>query len=159
MPERNWEEPLDMACTHEETLERLYTVLAERFPDDSEFWQGLAQDEQQHGAWLRQLKQALSTGALRLDASSIRLPAIQSAIDYIKAMTGAVQRGRYPYVKVLGEIWDFQQNLLESGLFWALQAPGGNDTPVMEQLAQATEEHRIKLEQKWQQEKNKAGAL
>ena len=159
MAQRNWEQLLDMACTHEEKLEKLYTVLAERFSDDSGFWQGLAQEERQHGAWLRQLKGPLSSGALRFDEASLRTRAIQSAIEYIEAMIGAVQRGRYPYVKVLGEIWDFQQNLLESGLFWAIQAPGEKDVPVIEQLAKATEQHRVMLEQKWQQEQHTANAL
>ncbi len=62
-------------------------------------------------------------------------------------------------MNVLSEIWDFQQNLLESGLFWALQAPAGKEFPIIERLVQETEQHRVKLEQKWQQEKNKAAAL
>jgi len=159
MPKGNGDQLLDMACMHEEKLEKLYITLSEYFSDDSEFWNGLAQEERQHSAAFRQLKAALGTGALRLDESALRPQAIQSAIDYIEAMTQGVERKRYPYVKVLSEIWDFQQNLVESGLFWSLQAPAGKAFPLVEQLAQETEQHRVKLEQKWQQEKNKAAAL
>lgn len=159
MPSQEWAQLLEDACTHEDKLEKLYTVLAEQFPEDREFWQGLAQEEHQHSALLRQLKVPLSTGALKFDASSMRPRAIQSAIDYIEAMTRTIERRPQPYLKILGEISDFQQNLLESGLFWALQTPAGGDFPVIGQLAEATEQQRGKLEQKLQQEKNKAKAL
>jgi rubrerythrin len=159
MPKGNGDQLLEMACMHEEKLEKLYTTLSEQFPDDSEFWNELAQEERQHNAAFRQVKAALGTGALRLDESALRLQAIQSAIDYIEAITRGVERKRYPYVKVLSEIWDFQQNLLESGLFWGLQVPAGKAFPVLERLTQETEQHRVKLEQKWQQEKKKAAAL
>ncbi len=159
MADRNWVQLLEKACAHEEKLEKLYTVLSQQFPDDSEFWNSLAQEERQHSAWLRQLKTPLTTGALKLDESSVRPKAIQSAIDYIEAIIQGVERKKSPYVNVLGEIWDFQQNLLESGLFWALQAPTGKEFPVIERIIKETEQHRIKLEQKWQQEKNKETSL
>ena len=159
MPPENWAQLLEDACTHEEKLEKLYALLAEQFPEDREFWKGLGQEEHRHSALLRQLKTPLGTGALKFDESSMRPQAIQSAIAYIEAMTSALERRPQPYLKILSEITDFQQNLLESGLFWALQAPAGKEFPVIEQLAQATEQQRVRLEQKWQQEKNKANAL
>ncbi len=158
MVDRNWVQLMERACTHEEKLEKLYTVLSRQFPQDGEFWNTLAQEERQHSAWLRKIKAALQTKALHLDESSVRPQAIQSAIDYVEVIIRAVERKRYPYTKLLGEISDFQQNLLESGLFWALSAPTGKELPVIERLVQETEQHRIKLEQKWQHEKNKAAA-
>jgi hypothetical protein len=158
MPKGSGDQLLEKVCTHEEKLEQLYTVLSEQFPDDSEFWIAMAQEERQHMAAFRQLKAALATGALRWDESTLHPQAIPSAIDYIEAIIRGVEQKRYPYVKVLSEIWDFQQNLLESGLFWALHAPAGKEFPALERIAQETEAHRLKLEQKWQQEKSKATA-
>jgi len=159
MADRNWVQLMEKACTHEEKLEKLYTVLSQQFPDDSEFWNTLAQEERQHSAWLRQLKTSLTTGALQLDESSVRPKAIQSAIEYVEVIIQGVERKKSPYVKVLSEIWDFQQNLLESGLFWALHAPAGKEFPIIERIVKETEQQRIKLEQKWQEEINKATAL
>ena len=138
---REWDAVIDYACMYVERLQQLYTVISNAFPDDRAFWQTLAEEQTQHLKALQQVKKLCASNAITLDTSRIHGKAIESAFPYMEVVKASIENKRWLYSKIIAEVRDFEQNLLDCGLMPALQSAGGNEHPIIEPLSLSIKRH------------------
>ena len=139
---------IDYAYTYAEKLQVLYKTSSHSFPEDEAFWQGLAQEQAQHLQWLQQIKALCKKNNLHLGAFPIHLKSLESAFPYMEVVKGKIERQQWPMDKVIDEVRDFEQNLIDCGLVPALQTAGGPNHPVIEPLIRGIEQHCDQLHKK-----------
>lgn len=131
---------------NEATLGSLYELFGQSFPQDTELWVGLAADEYQHSLWIRKVSEAATPEQRQQSLPSIRVPAIETMIQYIGSIAGRCRRGELTRLNALALARDLEGSLLENKLLEAL--PGGTAglATVQTSLIAQTAQHRQRLE-------------
>lgn len=145
---REWDAVIDYACMYVERLQQLYTVISNAFPDDRAFWQTLAEEQTQHLRALQQVKKLCASNTMTLDTSRIHVKAIESAFPYMEVVKASITNKTWLYSKIIDEVRDFEQNLLDCGLMTALKIAGGDGHSTIEPLSLGIKRHCNQLQLK-----------
>jgi len=147
-------ESLELLAINEETVGRLYSAYADRFPESRDFWRSLAQQERGHAASIRTLKNEYDGGRLRVSPDRFKAAAIRLSIKHTEAEIDTATSAYMKPVNALSIAAAIEQSLLEARFFDVF----GNDSLEISQLLQKlsddTREHARVILERWRQAKS-----
>jgi rubrerythrin len=137
----------DLLVLHEEAIEKLYRLYADRFEGDREFWLALAAEEASHVAWLRALAQSPPPG-VRMAEDRLRVQAIRTSLEYIereisKAVSPAATR-----LGALSVAQDVESSMIERKYFEVLDADPVERQRLLRQVAADTQAHLVRVRER-----------
>ena len=140
---------VSLLASHEDALADLYTAYARQFPEQSDFWLGLAREERDHSRWVYTLGSHIERGFIVFPEGRFNAVAITHSLDYVRQQVVAADRGYLSLVNALSRAFDLENALLDRGFFATLKTDSGQLKKVLRALSYATERHKGTIEAAW----------
>ena len=142
---------IDLLVENELTIGRFYRLCAERFADLKDFWTKLADQEEDHGRWIQQLKAEISEGGAAYKTEMVQPIAVQSSIVYVNEQVSRLQKGDLSLVNVLSIAVNMERSAFESRIFDAFTGYSQTAKKLIADLKQALQNHNELVDRKWQE--------
>ena len=130
---------------NETAIGRLYELFGRSFPQDAELWESLAQDEHHHATRIRHALEVVTPEQRQMSLLSIRLPAIETMLQYVASIAGRCRLGELTRLTALALAHDLESSLLESKLLGTLSSGAARLAAVEKSLVDETAHHRRRL--------------
>ena len=140
----------------EETLSKIYRLLAERFPADRELWSRMAQEETTHAKWVRDLSSRVEDGSLSLDEDRFGVEGIQLFLEYAEEKFQEAKAEKLPFLHALDMALDLESSLLERKLYQVFKADSESMEQALEDMEQQIHEHAERIGEALAHEKGRA---
>jgi rubrerythrin len=140
---------VDVLKEHEQAIGRLYAAYARRFPQDSEFWLSLSQEEEQHARWIESVQARLEQGPCGLVVNRFPIAAIRHSIRYIDKLIDGTNRVDLTPIKALSSALDIERALLENRYFEVFESDSAEVRRLLTSLARSTKAHCQRVQQAW----------
>ena len=126
---------------HELSLNKLYGVYAEKFPEYKDFWEKIAQEETQHAAWIKGLDSKIQENTVLIDKDRFNTQMIQTSTVYVHSQIASALQHNLKLINALSIAVDIEQTMLENKFFQVFE--------------KATQEHLKKVKDFWEEERTK----
>ncbi|HOP39494.1 MAG TPA: hypothetical protein PLI53_00470 [Geobacteraceae bacterium] len=133
---------LEKLRENESAIARLYRQFARSFPEDAEFWDAVVRDEEQHSEWLAQMRAIATSGKIRAGSGNLRVEAINSAIDYLAAVSENCDQGRLDRENAFAIAFDIENSLLEKRFFTVFTSDSAEFKHLADTIMRETVRHR-----------------
>lgn len=147
---------LEMLARHEEAVGELYHAYQERFPEYSEFWHRLAEEERGHAGWIRRLLDLADRNEITFDEDRFNLKAIESSIEYIEHWRDEARNRPMEIINALAIALDIENALIEKGYYRVFESDNIELRVVFDGLVEASKKHRQRIIDLMTQVKNQA---
>ncbi len=135
---------------NEETLGKLYSVYADKFPDYREFWLEIGKDESKHRATIRQLQDEVEKGRLTIKPYRFNVTAIKHQIQHVEDEIKKAALISYSVTNALSAALNFETSLLEFKYFEVFDTFSPEIQNKIAAIAEDTKRHAIKVRDAWQ---------
>ena len=125
----------------ESLLEKLYTLLAEQFPEHSGVWKYLAGEEKKHAIWLKQLYDAGEKGFILFDEGKIKSASLNTYIEHLKQIIGRAENKELTLVQAVSYTLDFENSLIEKNVFTHFDSTSEKARIILNRLNMETQSH------------------
>jgi len=142
-----------MMAIHEEAIGELYKAYAKLFPDHEGFWSGLAREETEHAAWIRNLASKAEAGSARLNQKRFRTEAIKTSLDYIKSLTAEAPGQKIKLMDALSTALDIEKALIERKYFEIFEGDSEELKLTLEALTRSTKAHIERVQKAWAEQR------
>jgi len=142
---------IDSLVENELTIGRFYRLCAERFSPLKEFWNSLADQEEDHGEWLQQLKAEIREGGAAYKSETVKPIAVQSSINYVNEQVARLEKGDLVIVNALSIAVNIERSVFESRIFDAFSGYSQAAKKLIADLKQALLDHNELVDRKWQE--------
>lgn len=129
----------------EETLSKIYSLFAERFPADRELWSRMAQEETTHAKWVRDLSGRVEDGSLSLDEGRFGVEGIQLFLEYAEDKFREAKAEKLPFLHALDMALDLESSLLERRLYQVFKAESESMVQALEDMERQIHEHTERI--------------
>lgn len=136
---------LDLMTRQESLLAKLYTLLAEQFPEHDEVWNNLAQDEKKHATWLKQLYDAGEKGIILFDEGKVKTFTMNTYIEHLESIIARTENQELTQVQAISFTLDFERSLIEKNVFSHFDSTSEKARSVLKRLITETENHIKKI--------------
>jgi len=137
---------MEALARHEEAISDLYEAYAGRFEAFKEFWSQLATEEKGHAAWIRQFKEKVDDGQVKLDEGRFRIPAIETSIQYLNGYAHKARTEEMDIAYALTIALDVENALLDRKFFEVYETDDEELKKTLDLLQEETKAHRQKVE-------------
>jgi hypothetical protein len=137
----------DKLIENESAIGALYDLFAATFPVDRDLWAGLAREEEQHAAWIRQAVENLPSETRQRPVPLIHLQAVVSLLTYATALAERCRRGELTRFTALALARDLENSLLEGKVLTTLATSLSH---LEKALVESTTAHRERIAAAWQ---------
>jgi rubrerythrin len=144
-------EIMDLLVENELAVARFYRLCAERFAALKDFWSGLADQEEDHGQWIRQLKAEIKEGGAEYKPEKVKPIAVQSSINYLNEQSTRLENGGLSLVNALSIAVNIERSVFESRIFDAFSGYSQAAKKLIADLKQALLDHNELVDRKWQE--------
>jgi len=132
----------EMLAQNEERLSKLYGVYAEKFPKYRNLWNGLAEEETEHAAWIRKLALWVKEGGIDINAERFNISAIRTFSNYIdKELTNA-KTSNVSSINALVIASYIEDSIIEHNYFEVFEGDSLELRNTLIDLANETNKHR-----------------
>ncbi len=131
----------------EEMFGRHYAGYAEKFPDNSKFWQTLQQEEIEHAEWLRQLSFKIQAKEVSLNEKRFDRNSLKEFQKHLKNLLNELARQSLTMKDALQNSLKIENLLLEAKFFEIFSADSSELKNVLNKLAEDTKKHRLRIEE------------
>ena len=129
----------------EETLFGIYRLFAERFPAHRDMWSRMAEEEEGHAKWIRDLYGKVEQGSVRLCEDPFRVEGIQTFLDYANERLVEAQTAKLPFLHALDMALDLEGGLLEREFYKIFEADSEALEQAFEDMQQQIRDHTERL--------------
>lgn len=136
---------LDLMTRQESLLAKLYTLLAEQFPEHDEVWNNLAQEEKKHATWLKQLYDAGEKGIILFDEGKVKTFTMNTYIEHLESIIARTENQELTQVQAISFTLDFERSLIEKNAFSHFDSTSEKARSVLTRLIMETENHIKKI--------------
>ena len=151
------ESALNKMILLENSVSRLYTLYAERFPSHGGLWTILANEETEHADWITKLTEQARAGKMEIAANRFKAEAVQMMLNSLGTYMAEAGSGNPPLLKCLSISMTLETALIEKDFFRIFQTDSSELRTVMNRLTAATENHQRMVKQAWQKAREDAG--
>ena len=114
---------MGMLIRHEEAVEQLYRLYAERFPKMQPFWNHIAAQEKGHAVLLRQLVTKLQEGKLHFSTERFNLETIRVSAEFVENQIAIAKRDPITELDALTTAMRTEDQSIEANAFGMFQEP------------------------------------
>jgi rubrerythrin len=140
----------------EEILSKIYRLFAERFPAHRELWSRMAQEEQTHAEWVRDLYSRVEDGSLSLDEDRFGVEGILVFLEYAEEKFMEAKAEKLPFLHALDMALDLESSLLERKVYQVFRADSESMEQALEDMEQRIREHTQRIGEALDHEKRRA---
>ncbi|NOQ43425.1 MAG: hypothetical protein GQ560_03070 [Dehalococcoidia bacterium] len=151
--EENQIKTIEALANHEEAISELYRKYSGKFPDYEQFWLGLAEEEVLHTKWIRELRDDIEEGTVFFNEGRFNIVGVQTSLNYIKKQIVDSENQEISLPFALFLALDIENALLERKYFEIFEGDSVGLKNILQDLAEATELHRARIEQALNEEK------
>ena len=137
---------IEMLAKSEETMSKLYTVYAEKFPDMHSFWSALSADELDHSEWIHKLSYKMQEGAVYFSEGRFKIDDIRALLDLTEDALAQSQKQEMSSEDSLALALYIEQTLMERKFFEVFETDSGELRQTLFDLDNAVRQHREKIE-------------
>lgn len=120
-------------------ISKLYSFCAEKFPELSEFWNGLAQEEIVHADTIKELMSQVDGRSLKLNKNRFNIRPLEISMEHVKNVIGRLEIGELDLIGILSLAGDLEQSVLESKYYEIFE---GNSREFNDKLKSVRNESR-----------------
>ena len=157
MNQVNQDSIIETLAESEETIGRLYQAYASRFPEYNELWMGLADQEKNHAAWIRNLGEKVHAGQVFLQADRFKVPAIRTFINHTEKEIETTKNPALKSINALSVAFYIEDSLIERKYFEVFESDSTELKKLLQDLAEATKTHATKIKTEWDKERQRTG--
>jgi rubrerythrin len=132
----------EMLAQNEERLSRLYGVYAEKFPKYRDLWNGLAEEETKHAAWIRKLASWVKEGVIDINADRFNISAIRTFSNYVDKELTNVKTSNVSSINALVIASYIEDSIIEHNYFEVFEGDSLELRNTLIDLANETNKHR-----------------
>lgn len=140
---------------NEELVGALYRKYAERFPELSEFWNGLAVAEQKHSGWLNRLGEDIGDQGVSV-TGRFSSAAITTFHNYLEREITAAGLKGYRLEQALATALYTEKSLIEKDFYQSITQQDGEASALLEALVTESREHLDLIRKKMKEKGLKA---
>jgi hypothetical protein len=130
---------------NETAISRLYRQFADTFPEDSDFWKTLSQEELMHASWIEKLLDVAREGEIGSVPTTIHAIAVENSIKYIDSLAEKCRRGEIKRVNAYALAHDIEKSLLEKKFLSVFAFGSGTFKSLSDKLVDETKRHIEKI--------------
>ncbi|MCK5758058.1 MAG: hypothetical protein KAH14_03120 [Clostridiales bacterium] len=121
------------------TISKLYSTSAEHFPELSDFWNGLAQEEIGHANTIEDLLSQVDGRMLKLNKKRFNIRPLEISIEHAENIISRIEFGELDLIGVLSLALDIEQSVIESKYYEIFE---GGSREYSDRLKQVRNESR-----------------
>jgi rubrerythrin len=140
---------------NEQQLSKLYAIYATLFPDDTEFWTHISNDEIDHARWIDELFIKIQQEIVKIDENRLKIEALNNFTAYINEQIDRTENGDISSTQALSVSMDMENSMIEQGTFTVYESDDIELKNVFDKLLKSTESHYQSVKQRWLDERNK----
>lgn len=144
-PEKYQTTVIDLMKKFELVVGDLYKVFAEKFPDSSDFWNRLFEEEQKHAYWLETLSLHSSSGKVYFNEGRFNIAPINESIENVNAITEKAKMGNMSLLEALAAANDTEQGMIERKHFEVFEGDSAEFKKTLFQLKKETMDHAARV--------------
>lgn len=137
---------IELMIKQESLMAKLYKLFAKEFPEHSEFWNNISNDEVNHAIWLRQLYNASENDVLHFDEGKVKVNAMNTYISHQEDVIARTERHELTLVKAVSLTLDMEHSLIEKNVFALFASISEKNRNILKRLILETEEHVRRLQ-------------
>ena len=130
----------------EQTISQVYARYAARFPEDAEFWDGLARDEARHGVWALDLQSKVDSGLLLVTPRHDNVAVYEEYADFLRAQLAEANAPTLSPLQAFATAHLIEKSYIERHLLEVADTDSPELLRVLTMLSRDTERHRDSLE-------------
>lgn len=148
------QEILHKLIRQEQLLSELYGIFAEQFPQYSDFWKGLSDEEKRHTMLIQKLADAVGKGQVLFEEGRITITSLNTLILRLEAVLQKAQNGGYSLAAALICAIDYETSLIEKNIFSHFDSQNKKVNAALKTLQAETQDHVASIRKVQQELKN-----
>ena len=138
---------IELLILNEQLISKLYTIYAEKFTEEKEFWLKTAAEEDIHAGLLEGLRLILQESRSFFEEGRFSIKAIELSIAYLKDL---IQKaGNHSLINALSMARDIENSLIEQGFFKVISGDSVHLKDALVKIEQDTKKHREEIQELW----------
>lgn len=133
----------------EETIGQLYTLYAERFSTDGDFWRKLAREEDIHARWVRFLCDAVTEGKAGFSVENFAPATYQTFLGYLQRSVANAKDGTLTAFDAFSVALDIESTFIEKDFFTVFFAETAEIRSLLDALNTSTAKHMQRVQEAW----------
>ncbi len=140
---------IGMMAAHESAVADLYRAYSRRFPERSEFFDALAEDEVRHARMIAGFADDVKAGKVQIDPGRFSAATVLSSLDLVRKRVTEAGRAEITVLDALSTAKDLEHELIEQRYFEIAEGDAPELKGLLETLAAETDEHRQRVVEAW----------
>jgi hypothetical protein len=137
---------VEMLAKHEEAIGELYSEYAKKFGSLAQFWEKLADEEEQHAYWIRRLdRRILEEDCGYIDTQKFSTKMVDESLERIKKKLEEAKNGEVELKDALKFAMSVEESIIESKYFEVFVGDIAEIKQVQYCLEEVTREHRERI--------------
>lgn len=132
----------------ERLVSELYAMFAKDFPEYSDFWNELSEEEKKHAELIEKLGEAEKKGLVLFDEGKTRTYTLTTFIDHIEKQIQRARDKEFTIGAALSCANDIEQSLIEKEVFTRFDSVAEKAGVILNRLREDTKIHSEKLKNK-----------
>ncbi|HEU0264182.1 MAG TPA: hypothetical protein VFR01_00485 [Geobacterales bacterium] len=138
---------IDLYLQQELLMARLYTMYANFYEEEREFWLSMAQEELEHAGWVKLLKEQAIRGAVAFSEGKTRTYTLASMVEYLEKTISTFGCGDFSHTQALSVALDLEKSLIEKQVFQHFAGDGVETKKILALLNDGQDHHLRRLQE------------
>lgn len=140
-------EIFELLEAHENQIMELYKTYASVFPEFSNFWNALAQEESSHAALISQLKKKAQEKNIEVNTKRFKPELLKTTINYLKREAEKAKKKKIDIMYAMTNALEIEKSMIEREYFEVMNMDPEDLKKALAYLNESTKRHveRVKI--------------
>jgi rubrerythrin len=138
-------EAMELLAKNEETIQEVYKLFSQRFPDYQDFWSQISSEEASHANWIREISSKVRDGTVRFREGRFKSDAIRLFSGYLEDTLDRARREPMPLIHALDIALDTETALIERNFFDIVEGDSVEVKRILADLSASLKDHRKRI--------------
>ena len=144
---------LELLQQFETEVSHLYEIFAKKFPDQSDMWNKMVQEEINHADYVKKLFSLAQEGKLNFDEKMTKTYTLKIVIDDIKAQQKKAAENQFTLLRALSISHNLEESIIEKKLYDSFTSDDRDIKLLLEKIKTETREHASQIKKFWEEKK------
>jgi hypothetical protein len=138
-------ENIELLILNEQLVGSLYSIYAEKFPEEKDFWLKIASEESTHAELLEKVEIAMQEAPSLFKAGRFNIPDIELSISFVKDLIKKSEN--FTLLNALFMARDIENSIIEKYFFKVIADDSYFIQSTFARIEQETKKHRDKIQE------------